>query len=49
MCRHTLVVLPEGIDTGDEELWRIFEEAPSVIPVTYEDLTAMVRQMIQEN
>ena len=47
VCRHTLVVLPEGTDTADEELWRIFEEAPWVIPVTYEDLTAMVRQMVE--
>lgn len=49
VCRHTLVVLPDGVDMGDEELIRIFEEAPWVIPVTYEDLTAMVRQMIKEN
>lgn len=48
VCRHTLVVLPEGLDLEDAELWKIFEEAPWVIPVTYDDLTAMVRQMITE-
>lgn len=49
VCRHTLVVLPEGVDLADKELWKIFEEAPWVIPVTYEDLTAMVRQIVQEH
>lgn len=44
-CRYTLVVLPRGTDTADEELKRIFEEAPWVIPVTCDDLTAMVRQV----
>lgn len=48
VCRHTLVVLPEGVDATDEELIRIFEEAPWVIPVTYDDLIAMVRQVTQE-
>lgn len=48
LCRHTLVVLPPDVDLADEQLIRIFEEAPLVIPVTYEDLAALVRQRIQE-
>lgn len=48
ICRHTLVVLPDGVDTADEELRKIFEEAPWVIPVTAEDLIAMVRQIVAE-
>ena len=47
-CRYTLVVLPQGIEATDEELKRIFDEAPWVIPVTCEDLTAMVRQVMTE-
>ena len=47
--RHTLVVLPTDVDVGDEEIQRIFEEAPWVIPVTYEDLAVMVRQRMNEN
>lgn len=49
ICRHTLVVLPPDADLADEEFIRIFEEAPAVIPVTYEDLIAIVRQRIEEN
>lgn len=49
ICRHTLVVLPPDVDLDDEELQRIFCEAPAVIPVTCEDLTALVAQMIKEN
>jgi hypothetical protein len=48
ICRYTLVVLPEGVDTADEELKKIFAEAPWVIPVTADDLIVMVRQMITE-
>lgn len=48
LCRHTLVVLPDGVDTADEELMRLFEESPAVIPVTYDDLTALVRQILCE-
>lgn len=47
-CRYTLVVLPQDVDVADEELKRIFEEAPWVIPVTCDDLTAMVRQVMTE-
>ena len=46
-CRYTLVVLPAEIDRTDEEVKRIFEDAPWVIPITCEELTAMVRQMAQ--
>lgn len=49
LCRHTLVVLPQGMDLEDAELRCIFEEAPSVIPVTCADLVALVRQMTGEN
>ena len=49
VCRYTLVVLPTDVDVGDEEIQRIFEEAPWVIPVTYEDLAVMVRQRMNEN
>ena len=48
LCRHTLVVLPPDVALADEELRRVFEAAPAVIPVTCEDLVAMVRQRIQE-
>ena len=44
-CRYTLVVLPSDIDRTDEEIQRIFEDAPWVIPVTYDELTVMMRQM----
>ena len=47
-CRYTLVVLPAEIDRTDEEVKRIFEDAPWVIPMTYDELTAMVRQMAQK-
>lgn len=47
-CRYTLVVLPQDVDTTDEALKRIFEETPWVIPVTCDDLTAMVRQVMTE-
>lgn len=47
-CRYTLVVLPAEIDRTDEEVKRIFDDAPWVIPVTCDELTAMVRQMAQE-
>ena len=43
-CRYTLVVLPQDANHMNEEMKRIFEEAPWVIPVTCEELTAMVRQ-----
>ena len=49
LCRHTLVVLPDGVDMTDEELIRIFEESPAVIPVTCGDLAAMVSRMMNEN
>ena len=48
VCRYTLVVLPQGVDTADEQLKRIFEDTPWVIPVTCEDLTAVVRQVMIE-
>ncbi len=48
-CRYTLVVLPEGVDWNDVEIWRIFEEAPTVIPVTCAELTAMVCQRMKEH
>ena len=48
ICRHTLVVLPEGLSVEDEETWRLFEEAPCVIPVSYEDLAVMVRRVMEE-
>lgn len=47
-CRYTLVVLPTEIDRTDEEVKHIFEDAPWVIPITYDELTAMVRQMAQD-
>ena len=46
-CRHTLVVLPDGVDMNDEALMRLFAESPAVIPVTCEDLVAMVTQRIR--
>ena len=49
ICRHTLVVLPPNVDWTDETLQKLFEEAPAVIPVTCEDLAALVQQMIKEN
>lgn len=49
MCRHTLVVLPDGMDAEDDTLRKWFEEAPWVIPVTCEDLAAMVRQVMKRN
>ena len=45
VCRYTLVMLPPDTDWADETLHKIFEDAPCVIPVTCEDLTAMIRQM----
>lgn len=48
VCRYTLVVLPQDVDPADEALKRIFEETPWVIPVTCENLTAMVRQVMIE-
>ena len=48
ICRHTLVVLPPCIDLSDAAVQRIFEEAPAVIPVTYEDVAVMVRQIMRE-
>ena len=48
VCRYTLVVLPQGVDTTDEPLKRLFDETSWVIPVTCEDLTAMVRQVMTE-
>ncbi|MBQ7089270.1 MAG: hypothetical protein IJN04_06490 [Clostridia bacterium] len=47
-CRYTLVVLPPEVDRTDEELKCIFRAAPWVIPVTCEELTAMVRQASSE-
>lgn len=49
ICRHTLVVLPPEVDVADREVQKMLEEAPAVIPVTCEDLVAMVRQRIKEN
>ena len=46
-CRYTLVVLPSDIDRTDEEVKRIFNDAPWVIPITCDELTAMVWQMAQ--
>lgn len=48
-CRYTLVVLPPDTDWNNEELCKIFEEAPWVIPVTCDDVAVMVRQIAQEN
>ena len=48
VCRYTLVVLPQDMNTADEQLKRLFDETPGVIPVTCEDLTAMVRQVMIE-
>ena len=48
-CRCTLVVLPPDVNMDDEEIQRIFCEAPAVIPVTCEDLTAMLTQRMKEN
>ena len=48
VCRYTLVVLPQDVDPADEALKRIFEETPWVIPVTCENLTAVVRQVMIE-
>ena len=45
---YTLVVLPAEMDRTDEEMQCIFENAPRVIPITYDELTAMVRQMAQK-
>ena len=47
-CRYTLVVLPTEIDRTDEEIQRIVEDAPWVIPITCDELTAMARQMAQK-
>ena len=49
ICRHTLVVLPPDVDVTDAVLQKMFEEAPAVIPVTCEDLVAMVTQRLKEN
>lgn len=49
VCRYTLVVLPPDVKMDDEDIQRIFCEAPAVIPVTCEDLTAMVTQRMKEN
>ena len=49
ICRHTLVVLPPDVDLADETLQKLFVEAPAVIPVTCEDLMAMVSQRMKEN
>lgn len=46
-CRYTLLVLPQDTDWADEELHKIFEEAPWVIPVTCDDLPIMVRRWAQ--
>ena len=45
---YTLVVLPKDVNAADGQLKRLFEETPWVIPVTCDDLTAMVRQVITE-
>ena len=47
-CRYTLVVLPADVDRTDEEIQCIFEDAPWVIPITCDELAAMVRQMAQK-
>lgn len=49
ICRHTLVVLPPDVDVADSALQKMFEEAPAVIPVTCEDLLALVSQRMKEN
>ena len=49
ICRHTLVVLPPSVDLTDTAWQKLFEESPAVMPVTCEDLVAMVRQRIKEN
>lgn len=48
LCRHTILVLPQGTDPMDREIRRIFDETPWVIPVTCEDLMDMVCRMAQE-
>ena len=48
-CRYTLVVLPDGVDAADEEWIRIFEESPAVIPITLDDLAAMVQQRMKKD
>lgn len=44
-CRYTLVIVPQDVDKQGIELNRLFEEVPWVIPVTCEELSAMVRQI----
>ena len=43
------MVLPPDVDLADETLQKLLEEAPAVIPVTCEDLVAMVSQRMKEN
>ena len=46
VCRYTLVLLPQGTNLADEALCKTLEDAPWVIPVTDDDLAAMVRHMM---
>ena len=46
-CRYTFVVLPPDVDRTTEDVKRIFDDAPWVIPITYDELAAMVRQVAQ--
>lgn len=41
-CRCTLVLLPEEMQESPQEIDRIFDAAPGVIPVTKEQLTDLL-------
>ena len=47
-CRCTLLLLPSHTEETAAELEYILQEAPAVVPVTPEQLTAMLEQLAKE-
>ena len=47
-CRCTLVMLPEDMEETCEETDKIFDATPGIIPVTKEQLTALLDWLIKE-
>lgn len=47
-CRCTLVLLPEEGEESQDEMDKIFREAPGIVPVTREQLTELMDWVMHE-
>lgn len=48
-CKHTILLLPDAPMEDAEELEKIWNEAPAVLPVTIDQLGEMLQMLAEDN